>query len=85
MQEQPNGATGGSSATQHLRAAAESAYQNKADSLLSGENCYKVVIVSTMVNCEYKGWFGFINVAYVSVSFVLLWFSDFRELRHSSC
>ena len=46
QQEQGNLATGGSSATQHTRAAAEAAYQKKAESLLSDENCYKVVIVS---------------------------------------
>lgn len=47
QQEQSNGATGGSSATQHLRASAEISYQNKAESILSDENCYKAVIVST--------------------------------------
>lgn len=44
QQEQGNLATGGSSATQHTRAAVESAYQKRAESLLSDENCYKVVI-----------------------------------------
>ncbi|XP_031549385.1 paired amphipathic helix protein Sin3a-like isoform X2 [Actinia tenebrosa] len=44
QQEQSNNATGGSSATQHLRAAAEIAYQSKAESVLSNENCYKAVI-----------------------------------------
>ena len=48
QQEQGNLATGGSSATQHTRAASEAAYQKKAESLLSDENCYKVVIVSAM-------------------------------------
>lgn len=44
QQEQGNLATGGSSATQHTRAAGEAAYQKRAESLLSDENCYKVVI-----------------------------------------
>ena len=45
QQEQPNGATGGSSATQPLRALTEAAYQKKGESLLSDENCYKIIIV----------------------------------------
>ena len=49
QQEQGNLATGGSSATQHTRAAGEAAYQKRAESLLSDENCYKVVIVSQIV------------------------------------
>ncbi|XP_068710577.1 paired amphipathic helix protein Sin3a-like isoform X1 [Montipora foliosa] len=44
QQEQGNLATGGSSATQHTRAPGEAAYQKRAESLLSDENCYKVVI-----------------------------------------
>ena len=46
QQEQGNLATGGSSATQHMRAVSEAAYQKRSESLLSDENCYKVVIVS---------------------------------------
>lgn len=46
QQEQGNLATGGSSATQHTRAVSEAAYQKRSESLLSDENCYKVVIVS---------------------------------------
>ena len=46
QQEQGNLATGGSSATQHTRAVSEAAYQKRYESLLSDENCYKVVIVS---------------------------------------
>ena len=49
QQEQGNLATGGSSATQHMRAASEAAYQKRAESLLVDENCYKVVIVSVVV------------------------------------
>ena len=49
QQEQGNLATGGSSATQHTRAASEAAYQKRAESLLADENCYKVVIVSVVV------------------------------------
>lgn len=49
QQEQATGATGGSSATQPLRAPAEGAYQKKAEAILSDENCYKVVIVSNRV------------------------------------
>lgn len=49
QQEQGNLATGGSSATQHTRAASEAAYQKRAESLLVDENCYKVVIVSMVV------------------------------------
>ena len=48
QQEQGNLATGGSSATQHTRALSEAAYQKRSESLLSDENCYKVVIVSVM-------------------------------------
>ena len=48
QQEQAAGATGGSSATRGLRAAAEAAYQKKVEALLTDENCYKVVIVSTV-------------------------------------
>lgn len=44
QQEQGNLATGGSSATQHTRAVSEAAYQKRSESLLSDENCYKVVI-----------------------------------------
>lgn len=44
QQEQGNLATGGSSATQHTRAVSEAAYQKRYESLLSDENCYKVVI-----------------------------------------
>ena len=46
QQEQPNGATGGSSATQALRALTEAAYQKKTEALLTDENCYKIIIVS---------------------------------------
>ena len=46
QQEQGNLATGGSSATQHTRILSEAAYQKRSESLLTDENCYKVVIVS---------------------------------------
>jgi len=63
QQEQGNLATGGSSATQHTRALAEAAYQKRAESLLSDENCYKVVIVS-VTNLS------LVRIVIVSLSFV---------------
>ena len=62
QQEQGNLATGGSSATQHTRALSEAAYQKRSESLLSDENCYKVVIVSVMALP-----FSWIMIAFVSV------------------
>ncbi|EDO41458.1 predicted protein, partial [Nematostella vectensis] len=52
QQEQANSATGGSSSTQHLRAAAEQAYQKKAELILTDDSCYKCVIHKDMNICR---------------------------------
>ena len=79
QQEQGNLATGGSSATQHTRAASEAAYQKRAESLLADENCYKVVIVSMVV----------FSLAWITIALVslirLLWNAVFVHCLNSRC
>lgn len=45
-QEQKKNGTGGYCKTANARAAAEMAYQRRAESILQDENCFKVYIVS---------------------------------------
>lgn len=47
VQESKNKGTGGYSATAHQRQSAELAYQRKAEQIMSDENCFKVMFVST--------------------------------------
>ncbi|XP_074602037.1 SIN3 transcription regulator family member A [Brevipalpus obovatus] len=44
IEEAKNSATGGPCSTHHLRAAAEAAYQKRAEQLLSDEICFKIII-----------------------------------------
>lgn len=44
IEEAKNNATGGPCSTHHLRAAAEAAYQKRAEQLLSDEICFKIII-----------------------------------------
>ena len=49
MEERKNDATGGRVATVTQRSSQEMAYQKKAENILSDENCFKIVIVSTTI------------------------------------
>ncbi len=63
LSEFANKATGGSLSTQASRGSAESAYQRKAEQLMSDENCFKVrlsLLISqdTLAISEIAYWVG---------------------------
>ena len=77
--EKPNDATGGPSATATVRSGVEQAYQKKAENILTNENCFKVVFVSSLVLLFFNSSL-FINFSLFSLihSFFHVWFWMFR-------
>lgn len=49
QQEQRRGGAGGLCSTAHQRAAAELAYQRRAEQALADENCFKIYVVSMFI------------------------------------